>query len=248
MATDTRLYIGTSGWSYPWKGIFYPEDLKSADYLAYFAQHYNTTEVNSSHYHYTLPRTIEKWLATTPPEFRFGAKLHKEITHEKRLQDTEEQLEKWMSRYLAMGHRLGPVLVQLPASFRYDRLAVEPFFAMLRAKYPDQVFALEVRHKSWMEEEPLDMLRDFDITWVIADSPRWPKLETTTSENTVYLRLHGMERLYSGPYSDEALERYAYMINDWLLDGKEVWVYFNNTIGGAAARDAKTLRELVEQL
>lgn len=242
-----NLYIGTSGWSYAWKGIFYPEDLKSADYLPYFARHFNATEVNSSHYHYTMAKTIEKWLAQTPAHFKFAAKLHKEITHEKRLVGVEEQLEKWMGRFVQMGERLGPVLIQLPASFRFDLDVAENFFSLLRDKYPLQTFALEVRHKSWLEEEPIAMLRFYHIAFVIADSPRWPKLETVTADQ-VYLRLHGEERLYSGPYSDDALERFAYMINDWLLDEKEVWVFFNNTIGGAATTDAARLQKMLENL
>ncbi|WP_026463273.1 DUF72 domain-containing protein [Adhaeribacter aquaticus] len=242
-----NLYIGTSGWSYRWKGIFYPEDMPSADYLPFYANQFNTTEINSSHYHYTMVKTIQNWLAITPTSFRFGAKLHKDITHVQRLENIEAPLEKWMSRYQLMEERLGPVLVQIPASLRYDRLLAESFFRVLRQKYPEQFFAMEVRHKSWLEEEPLDLMREYEITFVIADSPRWPKLDITTTEK-VYLRLHGEERLYSGPYSDEALERYAFMVNDWLLDGKEVWVYFNNTMFGSAVQNAKTLQQFVNNL
>ena len=242
-----NLYIGTSGWSYRWKGVFYPEEMPSAEFLPFYAQHFNSTEINSSHYHYTMAKTIQNWLAITPAHFKFGAKLHKEITHVQRLENIETQLDKWMSRYLLMGDRLGPVLVQIPASLRYDRPLAEGFFRVLREKYPDQFFAMEVRHKSWLEEEPLDILRDYDITFVIADSPRWPKLDITTNEK-VYLRLHGEERLYSGPYSDEALERYAYMINDWLLDGKEVWVYFNNTMFGSAVKNAQSLQQIMQNI
>jgi uncharacterized protein YecE (DUF72 family) len=194
-----------------------------------------------------MAKTIQNWLAITPTNFKFGAKMHKEITHVQRLEDIAPQLEKWMSRYLLMGERLGPVLVQIPASLRYDRPLAEGFFRVLRENYPDQFFAMEVRHKSWLEEEPLDLLREYEITFVIADSPRWPKLDITTTEK-VYLRLHGQERLYSGPYSDEALERYAFMINDWLLDGREVWVYFNNTMFGSAIANAQRLKELVKQM
>ena len=247
MALPANLYIGTSGWSYAWKGIFYPEDLKSADYLNYFAQHFNTTEINSSHYHYTMAKTIEKWLAQTPPHFRFAAKMHQDITHKNRWVDVEAELEKWMGRFAIMGDKLGPILIQIPASFRFELLTAENFFSLLRDKYPEQMFALEVRHKSWLEDEPMDMISFYNISLVIADSPRWPKLERTTSD-TVYLRLHGEERLYSGPYSDDALERYAYMINDWLLDEKEVWVFFNNTIGGAATTDATRLQKIIENL
>jgi uncharacterized protein YecE (DUF72 family) len=129
---DTEnLHIGTSGWSYRWKGVFYPEEMKSAEYLPFYAEHFNTTEINSSHYHYTMAKTIQNWLATTPASFRFGAKLHKEITHVQRLENIVPQLEKWMSRYLLMGDRLGPVLVQIPASLRYDRPLAESFFREL---------------------------------------------------------------------------------------------------------------------
>ena len=97
-------------------------------------------------------------------------------------------------------------------------------------------------------EESLNLLREYDISFVIASAgKRFPYLEATTN-NQVYLRLHGDERLYSSLYSDEKLERYAFMINDWLLDGKEVWVFFNNTMFGSAIQNAKTLQELIQNM
>ncbi|HYE79978.1 MAG TPA: DUF72 domain-containing protein [bacterium] len=243
----SNLFIGTSGWTYPWRGIFYPEDLPSADFLPFYARHFTTTEVNSSFYHFTMLKTIEKWRAQTPDTFRIAAKLHRSITHEHRLHDVEAPLRKWMDRFLTLGPRLGPILIQLPASFRFEAPRALAFFQLLRQLYPDPVFALEVRHKSWLEEEPLDLLREFSISWVIAHSPRWPILETTTTD-TIYLRLHGEQKLYSGPYSDDLLERFGYMIHDWLLDGRQVWVFFNNTIGGAAVHDATRLASLLANL
>ncbi len=243
----TNLFIGTSGWTYPWRGILYPEDLPSAEFLPYYAQHFNTTEVNSSFYHFTMLKTIEKWRDQTPDSFRICAKLHRSITHDKRLVDVEEPLRKWLDRFLTLGPRLGPILIQLPASHRFEAPRALAFFELLRKLYPDPTFALEVRHKSWLEEEPLDLLREFNISWVIAHSPRWPIRETTTTD-TVYLRLHGEAKLYSGPYSDALLERFALMIHDWLLDGKQVWGFFNNTIGGAAVHDARRLAERVAEL
>ncbi|WP_347158184.1 DUF72 domain-containing protein [Pontibacter chitinilyticus] len=248
MASTAKLYIGTSGWSYRWQGILYPEEMKSADFLPYYATRFNTTELNSSFYHFTMVKTIEKWLVSTPDTFRFAAKLHQEITHKRRLVDAQEPLEKFMSRFLEMGSRLGPVLVQLPGSFHFDFGVVEPFFRMLRELYPVPIFALEARHKSWFTAQAQDLLRDYDITWVISSAgKRFPKLETTTTD-TVYLRLHGDEKMYASAYPEEQLERYAFMVHDWLLDGKEVWVYFNNTITGNAVLDAQKLRELVENM
>ncbi|PIQ21975.1 MAG: hypothetical protein COW65_05905 [Cytophagales bacterium CG18_big_fil_WC_8_21_14_2_50_42_9] len=243
-----NLYIGTSGWSYRWKGLFYPEDMPSAEYLPFYSQHFNCTEVNSSFYHFTMPKTIEKWLTQTPPTFKFSAKLNQEITHKRKFEDVAEPLDKFMSRYLLMGNRLGPLLIQIAGSFRYERPVAEGFYRTLREKYPDTKFVLEVRHTSWHSEESLDLLRDYNISFVIASAgKRFPYLEATTN-NLAYLRLHGDERLYSSLYSEEKLERYAFMINDWLLDGKEVWVFFNNTMFGSAIQNAKTLQEMVQNL
>ncbi|GAB3811849.1 DUF72 domain-containing protein [Pontibacter rugosus] len=248
MADTPNLYIGTSGWSYRWKEVLYPPELKSAEYLPFYATRFNATEINSSFYHFTMAKTIEKWLASTPEHFKFAPKLNQEITHKRKFADIEEPLNKFMSRYLLMGERLGPVLVQIAASFRYDRLVAETFYRTLREKYPTQTFALEARHVSWFSEESLELLREYTITLVIASAgKRFAGTETTTT-NTAYLRLHGDEKLYSSAYSDEKLERYAFMVKDWLEDGKQVWVFFNNTILGNAVTDADKLRYLIENL
>ncbi|WP_242928785.1 DUF72 domain-containing protein [Pontibacter vulgaris] len=248
MEIKPNLHIGTSGWSYRWQGIFYPPEIKSADYLAYYATRFNCTEINSSFYHFTMAKTIEKWLASTPESFRFAPKLNQEITHKRKFKDIDEPLDKFMSRYLLMGDRLGPVLIQIAASFHFERLVAQDFYQTLRDKYPTQQFALEARHRSWFTEESLDLLKEYDITFVIASAgKRFPGHETTTND-TAYLRLHGDEKLYSSAYTDEQLERYAFMVNDWLLDGKEVWVFFNNTIIGNAITDAEKLRGLVENM
>lgn len=243
-----NLYIGTSGWSYRWQGLFYPLETKSADYLPYYATQFNATEINSSFYHFTMGKTIDKWITTTPDYFKFAPKLNQEITHTRKFAGIEEPLAKFMSRFMQMGARLGPVLVQIAASFRYDRQLAEHFYQTLRSTYPAQVFALEARHASWFSEESLELLREYEITFVIASAgKRFPKLETTTT-NTVYIRLHGDEKLYTSPYSDEQLERYAFMIKDWWQDDKEIWVFFNNTILGHAVHDARKLRQQITDL
>ncbi len=243
-----NLHIGTSGWSYRWQEVLYPPELKSADFLPFYATHFNCTEVNSSFYHFTMAKTIEKWLASTPPHFKFAPKLNQEITHRRKFTEIEEPLNKFMSRYELMGERLGPVLVQIAGSFRYDRLAAESFFRTLREKYPSQTFALEARHVSWFTEESLDLLREYAITTVIASAgKRFPGTEATTTD-TVYIRLHGDEKLYASAYADEKLERYAFMVKDWLEDGKKIWVFFNNTILGNAVTDADKLRSMIENI
>ena len=244
----TNLYIGTSGWSYRWQGIFYPLELKSADYLPYYATHFNATEINSSFYHFTMAKTIQKWLSQTPTSFRFAAKLHQQITHESKFVDIDQPLDKFMSSYDLMGNRLGPILIQIAASFHFDKRVAEDFFRVLRKKYPVLIFALEARHKSWFVEEAIELMKEYQISFVISSAgKRFPGLEIATTE-TVYFRLHGEEKLYSSPYSEEKLEKYAFMIKDWLLDGKQIWVFFNNTILGHAITDSKKLYQLIQRL
>ncbi|GAB3200000.1 uncharacterized protein YecE (DUF72 family) [Pontibacter aydingkolensis] len=240
-----NLYMGTSGWSYRWQEVLYPPELKSADRLSYYATHFNATEINSSFYHFTMAKTIEKWMATTPPYFKFAPKLHQDITHKRKFEEVEEPLEKFMSRWRLMGERLGPVLVQIAGSFRYDRLTAEEFYRTIREKHPNLAFALEARHVSWFTDESLNLMREYDITAVMASAgKRFPGTEVSTT-NTIYLRLHGDEKMYTSSYSDEKLERYAFMVKDWLEDGKEVWVFFNNTVLGNAVTDARRLRQMI---
>lgn len=239
----SALHVGTSGWSYPWKDWFYPAGLKSADYLAYYATRFDCVEVNSSFYHLTQVKTIEKWLAATPDHFRFAVKMNRSITHEQQLRDANGPADDFLARFEAMGKRLGPVLVQLPASLGYDPAVASPFFQHLREKHPDHHFALEVRHRSWMTEEALEMLRNCRIAWVIADAGRrFPRLETVTAD-FVYLRFHGAERLYASAYSEEQLAHYARLTGDWLKEGKTVWAFFNNTMEGHAVANAEWFRE-----
>lgn len=240
--------MGTSGWSYRWQEVLYPPELKSADRLSYYATRFNATEINSSFYHFTMVKTIEKWLATTPSYFKFAPKLHQEITHKRKFKDVEEPLEKFMSRWTLMGERLGPVLVQIAGSFRYDRLTAEEFYRTLRDSYPDIAFALEARHVSWFTDESLDLMREYDITAVMASAgKRFPGTEASTT-NIIYLRLHGDEKMYTSSYSDEKLERYAFMIKDWLEAEKQVWVFFNNTVLGNAVTDAQRLMQFIRSV
>lgn len=248
MPLHPRLHIGTSGWSYPWQGTFYPPELRSGEYLSYYATRFDCTEINSSFYNYTMVKTIEKWLNETPASFMFAPKLNREITHDLKLVDVEEQVDKFMSRFLLMGDRLGPVLVQIAASLRFDPKVAETFFGFLREQYPHQAFAFEARHISWFSTEALDLLREKEITFVIASSgKRFPGLETTTSD-TVYFRLHGEEKLYDSHYSDAQLEKYAFMIKDWLEDGKNIWMFFNNTMHAQAIGDSDKLRAMLDKM
>ena len=243
---NSALNIGTSGWSYKhWSGVFYPEEIKPVSFLEYYVKHFRCVELNSSFYHLPKETTIKGWIKRTPNLFIFCPKLSRYITHQKRLTDCDEALERFFGLFGPMKHRLGPVLIQLPPGLHFNKLLIQHFSGILRDKYTGYRFAMEVRHKSWINDNFFDILTKEGIAFVIADSgKRFPYHEVVTS-GYVYLRFHGREKLYASDYSDEILNDYAGKIRKWLKEGKEVWIFFNNDFGGFAINNAKRLIELV---
>ncbi|MGZ5281705.1 MAG: DUF72 domain-containing protein [Bacteroidia bacterium] len=243
-----NLYIGTSGWSYSnWKPTFYPENLKSADFLSFYARHFPTTEINSSFYHFTMKKTIEKWLEATPENFRFSAKFHRSITHYQKLKDIEAPLIKYAEIFTSLKPKLGPILIQLPPSLNFQENIVKPFYITLRNIMPDFTFALEARHTSWFTDESFELMAEFDIANVWADAGRrFPSSDAVTN-NEAYIRLHGREKLYASDYEDDVLEYFAERIVLYLEEGLRVWVYFNNTMYGHALQNAQTLESMIKK-
>jgi uncharacterized protein YecE (DUF72 family) len=241
---NDKLHIGTSGWSYKhWHHIFYPDDLAASKYLEYYITQFNCVELNSSFYHLPLKATVEGWMRRTPADFIFCAKLSRYITHQLRLNNAEEALERFFAIFDIMKSRLGPVLIQLPPGLRYDSDKAENFFNILNRYYGDYQFALEIRHKSWITDKAFKILEENKIAFTIADSgERYPYYETTTAD-FVYMRFHGNGQLYASNYDENELIDYARKIGKWLEEGKQVWVFFNNDIHGYAVQNARSLRD-----
>lgn len=241
------LYIGTSGWSYKhWQGIFYPTNIKPIEYLEYFITKFHCVELNSSFYHLPKKVTVSNWMKRTPIYFRFCPKLSRFITHQKKLVDCKKALQNYFTVFEEMKSRLGPVLVQLPPGLSYDKSIIRGFLNIIKEQYSQYRFAIEVRHKSFITDDFFNLLADYGIVYVIADSGlRFPYYEAITTD-LVYLRFHGRERLYASNYEESDLHIYAEKVVSWLNEGKEVWVFFNNDYHGFAVKNAERLRELVE--
>jgi len=240
------FHIGTSGWSYKhWSGIFYPENMKPDKYLEYYSTRYHCVELNSSFYHLPLKTTIAGWIKRTPVSFKFCPKMSRFITHQLQLANIEEALGKFFDVFEEMKEKLGPVLVQLPPGLPYDKSRVSNFLEIIRNLYGQYRFAVEVRHKSWINDEFFDQLSHYGTAFVIADSgKRFPYYEAVTAD-FVYLRFHGRDHLYASDYSENDLRPYAEKISHWLHENKKVWAFFNNDFHGFAVRDANIFRELV---
>jgi uncharacterized protein YecE (DUF72 family) len=243
-----RLFIGTSGWTYPsWKGTFYPEDLPSRDYLEFYSREFESTEVNYSFYHLPRPSTYEKWAAQVPDKFIFAVKASRFITHVKRLVEVEEAWATFVQNALAVGPHLGPILLQFPPSFRCDRPKLAAFLRIAQRPAPKSRpvrLVFEFRHESWFSEQTYTLLRRHNTALCIADSPRYPRRDVVTAD-FVYLRFHGRIDLFASKYTDSELAEEARQIRRYLLDGRDVYVYFNNDALGHAVANARTLIRLI---
>lgn len=243
-----RAYIGTSGWSYGhWsKGRFYPVGLKSTDWLRFYAQFFNTVEINASFYRLPKPGVGAKWRETVPAEFRFAVKLWRWITHQRKLTNPADDLEKFFGFANELGEKRGPILVQLPPAWKRNLDRLDEFLIELRRAVADTpwLVAVEFRNQSWLSEETCDLLDRHGVALCLADMERCP----TTRPNDaplVYVRRHGPSGPYQGCYAPEHIQADAAEIRKWLDAGRDVYVYYNNDVGGHAVDNA---RQLIEQL
>jgi len=237
--------VGVSGWTYPpWRGDFYPKGLPQREELAYAAGQLTSIEINGSFYALQKPESYRKWRDQTPDGFVFAVKGSRFITHMKRLADAEEPLKKFFdSGVWELGDKLGPLLWQLPETFRYDEERLATFFDQLPRRSPDGLqvrHALEFRSTTFATSAAYALLREHDIACVLADTAgRWPKVEEDTA-GFRYVRLHGDAELYTSGYDDRALDGWAAKVKTWRKDS---YVYFDNDAKGYAPHDAMRLIE-----
>ena len=251
-----ELYVGTSGWVYSdWQGIFYPEDLPSKNKLKYLSNSFKTTEINYSFYHLPRPSTYQKWYSETPADFIFAVKASRFITHIKRLSGVKEAWKQFLENTLNLKEKLGPILFQFPPSFKATKENIERlknFLIILRGRISNRGrasvglrYAFEFRDKSWCDKNVYNLLKKYNVAWVIANSPSYPKAEEVTA-NFVYIRMHGPQILFASKYTKKELSSLAQKIKKWLKQDKDVFVYFNNDFQGYAIENAKELLKLFQ--
>ena len=242
-----QIWIGLSGWSYPnWRGIFYPTDLASRNYLAFYAQEFLTTEINSSFYRLIQPQTYQKWAQLVPQDFVFTVKANRLFTHTRRLQDVEEPWQRFTQAVRALGSHLGPILLQFPQSFNRDDRRLADFLQMTQASNADLRLVCEFRHESWFTEEIYRLLHRSGVALCLADSPQYPRYDVLTADFTYY-RLHGRTELFTSSYSVAELEHEARQLQRHYKAGVDIYVYFNNTMRGHALNNARTLLALLDK-
>ncbi len=239
------VWIGTSGWVYPhWRSRFYPSGLPTSQWLSFYAQHFDTVEVNNSFYRLPKRRTFEQWAAETPPDFVFAVKGSRFITHMKKLRDVREALERFFAAVEGLGGKLRVVLWQLPPNLKADPNRLDSFLRQLPRHC---LHAVEFRHASWWQDARVwQVLEQHSVAHCVPILPHLPKeLANTVTAPFVYLRFHGWDGLYAGCFPDEELAWWAERIRLWRNQGFPVFAYFNNDINAFAVQNARCLKELV---
>jgi uncharacterized protein YecE (DUF72 family) len=241
--SNDAIHVGTSGWHYDhWRGPFYPEGMDSTDYLPYYAQRFQTVEINNTFYNLPEKETFVNWRQTAPEGFAFAVKANRYITHMKNLLDPGETVPPFLEATDELGGTLGPILFQLPPQWHLNAERLRSFLEFLPHGYR---YAFELRHPSWFDERVYGLLEEHDAAFCIYEigGRQSPRKVTT---DLVYVRLHGpTERAYEGSYSRETLQEWAEACRGWTDEGREVYVYFDNDQAGYAAQNAAELREMV---
>ena len=236
-----QVYVGTSGWTYDdWSGPFYPEDVKGSERLSFYAQRFNTVEVNASFYRIPTRAMIEAWNRRLAAGFHLVLKGSRTVTHLKKLRDCEELLGMFLERALQL-RTLRVILWQLPPSLHKDVARLDEFLSGLPGKVRH---AVEFRHGSWWDEEVAGTLSRHNAAFVAVSHPRLPEAFYATTD-LLYLRFHGVgEDLYRYDYSREELAGWAARLGPH-LPGRTLYAFFNNDYHANAPRNAGVFRELL---
>lgn len=231
--------IGTAGWSIPRQVVHRFAAEGSA--LERYASRFSAVEINSSFHRPHRASTWARWGESVPEDFRFAVKLPKAVTHDARLVDCGEALDRFFAESGELDAKLAVVLVQLPPKLDFVAEVADAFFAELVDRTA-AIIACEPRHPSWFAEEPEALLTEHKVCRVAADPAVCPAAARPGGwRGLSYWRLHGSPRMYRSSYSDRIAD-YAKELHG--AEG-EAWCIFDNTASSAAAGDALALNEAV---
>jgi uncharacterized protein YecE (DUF72 family) len=277
-----EIRIGTSGWSYPsgrgtWNGVFYPATGRRPrrfNELAFYAEHFDTVEINSTFYRPPAPETARRWTRLTPAHFDFSIKLYQKFTHPEMFlkatgQDPYQLGAADVDEFraglapIAESGKLGVLLAQFPASFRNEDNERD-YLAWLLEQFREYPLAVELRHRSWSDalEETLGLLATTGAAWVQIDEPKFRlSIRQTFRPNTpgiFYMRLHGRnaanwwthessEDRYDYLYSGDELKPVGETVREAARTTRKAYVYMNNHFSAKAVVNAAVLRHQLGQ-
>jgi uncharacterized protein YecE (DUF72 family) len=270
------LRIGTSGWNYPtgkgtWNGIFYPlpEDRERGfDELRFYSERFNTVEVNSTFYGQPRANVALGWAKRTPADFEFAVKLFQKFTHPDLSIDPTPVSQADVDAFrggidpLAASGKLGPLLIQFPASFQRSQEAID-YLAWLLKAFAGYALAVELRHRSWSDaESTAGVLDAHRAAWVQIDEPKFPSSIRQDLKGPpagfYYLRLHGRnakewwdhaesEDRYNYFYSAEELQPIANKVREVRATVAKAYLFLNNHFSAQSVANAVTLKKMLDE-
>jgi uncharacterized protein YecE (DUF72 family) len=244
MTEKTKIYIGTSGWSYPgWRGSFYPDEWPQSRWFDYYAKQFRTVEVNATFYRSFNEQTYQKWHDRAPEGFKYVLKTPKFITHRKMLMDVHEDIQNFWKKACLLKEKLGLILLQLAPRTPFDPKRLEK--ALSAFEDPGKV-AVEFRHPRWINPETKLLLEEIKSIFCHVDSPK-QKLQEWTISDTGYIRLHGRRQWYADDYSHDEIDDIHRFMQKLIDQGSKIlYVFFNNDVDGCAPKNAQSLVELTD--
>jgi uncharacterized protein YecE (DUF72 family) len=238
------ILVGTSGFDYSdWRGPFYPRFIRSSERLAFYAQHFETVELNVTFYRMPAARAFRGWRDAVPDGFVFAVKASRYLTHIKRLQDPQSSVDYLMERASILGDRLGPILLQLPPTLEID---LERLDRTLEAFGEKTRVAVEPRHESWFVPGLCELLRAHDAAFVLADRRSLPITPLWRPASWTYLRMHEGRAAPRPCYGRTALRSWIGRLAE--LGAADGYVFFNNDGRACAVRDAATFRQSLDRV
>ena len=244
----STFYTGTSGLVLPITQSLFPPEFQGKSRLTYYASLFNSIEINSSFYKLPKAATVKNWSDNVGSNFRFTFKLLKDITHAKQLHYSTAHVKLFMQTISEVGDKKGCLLIQFPPKLHFENFhRLEDLLNNLQEcnrEYHWKI-AIEFRNPSWYVGETIELLNHHKAAMVIHDIPASATPFINLKSDFKYLRFHGPGGKYRGTYTDEFLKSYASFIKDWLKEKKQMFVYFNNTMGDAL-NNLNTLNKLVQ--
>lgn len=236
-----QIFIGTSGWVYKeWANDFY-RGLKPKEHFRHYTTQFPTVEINATFYRMPTLKMVHGWRNKAPKCFIFAVKGSRFITHIKRLANLDRSVSNFIRRIAPMKEKLGPLLWQLPPSFKKNLPRLKSFLKRLPENFSH---AVEFRHPDWIVDETFALLRQHNVAAVGISSMRMPMNFSVTSSDFIYIRFHGLAGGAHHDYTREELRPWADHIREQAANGKMAFVYFNNDLNVRAPNNARLLMEM----
>ena len=231
-----RVRVGTSGYAYKeWKGTFYPEKVPANQMLRFYAEHFETVEINNTFYRMPSEKVLLAWAEAVNGPFVFVLKASQRITHHKRLKGADEELSYFLKTASVLGNRLGPTLFQLPPNMKKDVQRLREFISALPRRWRA---AFEFRHRTWFDDEVYEALKEGGAALCIADTDAGddPPVIPTTGWGYLRLRREG--------YTEADLAEWAKRVSSqpW----EDAFVYFKHEDKGTGPQLAKDFLRIMK--